>query len=113
MTFVSDSENVSYYSDTADIAGFYEENEDIPAFEKAGPRQMIYHNPAWCRAAILTAGGLCPGLNEVIKFLTITLTRDYGVNDVFYSYVPSNWAAELYYRHCRQVKKVLPESDSS
>ena len=98
MTFVSDSENVSYYSDPADIAGFYEENEDIPAFEKAGPRQMIYHNPAWCRAAILTAGGLCPGLNEVIKFLTITLTRDYGVNDILgirYGYRGLNPAHDL------------------
>ena len=81
MTFVGDSETVSYYNDTAQITRFI--GEEIPAFEKAGPRRMLFHNPAWCRAAILTAGGLCPGLNDVIKFLTISLTRDYGVNDIF------------------------------
>ncbi len=83
MTFVNDSETVCYYSDAAEITGFINRGEEIPAFEKAGPRAKIYHNPAWCRAAILTAGGLCPGLNDVIKFLTLSLTRDYGVNDIY------------------------------
>lgn len=83
MTFVSDDDAVSYYTDPRDISGFIQRSEEIPAFEKAGPRAFIYHNPAWSRAAILTAGGLCPGLNDVIKFLTISLTRDYGVNDIF------------------------------
>ena len=83
MTFVKDSETVCYYNDAADILRFVDAGEEIPAFEKAGPREKIYHNPAWCRAAILTAGGLCPGLNDVIKFLTLSLTRDYGVNDIY------------------------------
>lgn len=83
MTFVDDSERISYYHRTCDINEVLNAKEELPAFEKAGPRKMIYHNPAWSRAAILTAGGLCPGLNEVIKFLTISLTRDYGVNDIF------------------------------
>ena len=83
MTFVKDEESVCYYTDASEISRFFFAGEEIPAFEKAGPRQMIYHNPAWCRAAILTAGGLCPGLNDVIKFLTLSLTRDYGVNDIY------------------------------
>lgn len=83
MTFISDAETVCYYNDVAQLEKFIKAGEAIPAFEKAGPRAKIYHNPAWSRAAILTAGGLCPGLNDVIKFLTISLTRDYGVNDIF------------------------------
>lgn len=83
MTFVGDDENISYYSDTNDLKYFIDKGEDIPAFEKAGPREKLFHNPAWSRAAILTAGGLCPGLNDVIKFLTISLTRDYGVHDIY------------------------------
>ena len=83
IAFVDDAATVSYYADAGEIAGFIRRGEEIPAFEKAGPRRMIFHNPAWCRAAILTAGGLCPGLNEVIKFLTITLNRYYGVNDIY------------------------------
>ena len=83
MTFVDDSECVSYCNNAAELSSVIASGKEIPAFEKAGPRRMIYHNPAWSRAAILTAGGLCPGLNEVIKFLTISLTRDYGVNDIY------------------------------
>ena len=98
MTFVDDLESVSYYCDPADFTAFIRNNEPVPAFEKAGPRKMLFHNPAWSRAAILTAGGLCPGLNEVIKFLTISLTRDYGVNDILglrYGYRGLNPASNL------------------
>ena len=49
----------------------------------AGPREKIYHDPAWTHAAILTAGGLCPGLNDVIKGLTRTLMVRYNVPIVF------------------------------
>ena len=40
-----------------------------PSFERAGPHAKIYHDPNWTRVGILTAGGLCPGLNNVIKGL--------------------------------------------
>ena len=83
QTFVSDDDTVSYFNDAKNITSYTDRGEEIPSFEHAGPRKMIYHNPAWSRAAILTAGGLCPGLNEVIKFLTISLYRDYGVQDVY------------------------------
>ncbi|MCL1888756.1 MAG: ATP-dependent 6-phosphofructokinase [Kiritimatiellaeota bacterium] len=50
-----------------------------PTFEKAGPRAKIFHDPAWSRAAILTAGGLCPGLNHVVKGIVEILALDYGI----------------------------------
>ena len=40
---------------------------------RAGPREKIYFDPAKCKAAIVTCGGLCPGLNDVIRQLVITL----------------------------------------
>ncbi len=52
------------------------------AFEQAGPRKSIYFNPAEARAAIVTCGGLCPGLNDVIRSLVLTLTFHYGVNEI-------------------------------
>ncbi len=55
----------------------------VPSFEKAGPRAKIFHAPSWSRAAIVTCGGLCPGLNDVIKGLVQTLWFDYGVRNVF------------------------------
>ena len=96
--FVRDDESVTYFMDPAEIAAYTARGEAVPAFERAGAREMIYHNPAWCRAAILTAGGLCPGLNEVIKFLTLCLIRNYGVRDIYgipYGYRGLNPARNL------------------
>lgn len=53
------------------------------SFEEAGPHHKIFHDPAWSRAAILTAGGLCPGLNHVIKGLVEILTLDYGIETIY------------------------------
>lgn len=53
------------------------------SFEEAGPHRKIFHDPAWSRAAILTAGGLCPGLNHVIKGLVEILTLDYGIRTIY------------------------------
>lgn len=81
--FVKEGSSVVYETDAAALKGYVERNEEIPSFELAGPREKIFHDPAWSRAAILTAGGLCPGLNEVIKFLTLTLKQRYGVPVVY------------------------------
>jgi len=53
-----------------------------PSFERAGPHGKIFHAPSWSRAAIVTAGGLCPGLNNVIKGLVEILTFDYGIKNI-------------------------------
>jgi 6-phosphofructokinase 1 len=54
-----------------------------PSFERAGPHLKIFHDPAWSRVGIVTAGGLCPGLNNVIKGLVEILTFDYGIKNIF------------------------------
>jgi 6-phosphofructokinase 1 len=54
-----------------------------PAIECAGPRQVIRFDPARVRAAIVTCGGLCPGLNNVIRAVVLTLYHHYGVRDVW------------------------------
>jgi 6-phosphofructokinase 1 len=53
------------------------------AFEVAGPREALYFDPARTSAAILTAGGLCPGLNNVIRSVTMQLYYGYGVRKVW------------------------------
>jgi 6-phosphofructokinase 1 len=57
--------------------------QDIPGLEPAGARRKIYFDPSKTRAAIVTCGGLCPGLNDVIRALVIELTRLYGVQRVY------------------------------
>ena len=98
QAFIADDETVCYETDAKKIAQYVQSGEDIPAFERAGAREKIFHDPAWSRAAILTAGGLCPGLNEVIKFLTQTLINDYKVPVVYgipYGYRGLNPARKL------------------
>lgn len=55
----------------------------MPTFERAGPLERIFHDPSWTRVGIVTAGGLCPGLNNVIKGLVEILSFDYGVKSIF------------------------------
>src|SRR5690606_11345967 len=52
------------------------------AFELAGPRDRIFFDPKKTRAAIVTCGGLCPGLNNVIRGLVFELWFGYGVRRI-------------------------------
>lgn len=52
------------------------------AAEAAGPRRRVFFDPASTRAAIVTCGGLCPGINDVIRATTMVLWYRYGVQDI-------------------------------
>ncbi|OWV24119.1 diphosphate--fructose-6-phosphate 1-phosphotransferase [Fibrobacter sp. UWB1] len=83
VPFVSESDRVSLTADIGRIQKFCECGKAIPSLEAAGPRETIFHDPAWTRAGIVTCGGLCPGLNNVIKGLVQVLWFDYGVRNIF------------------------------
>jgi 6-phosphofructokinase 1 len=73
--FATESETFARYAET--------KLGHLPTFEKAGPKERIFHDPRWTRVGIVTAGGLCPGLNTVIKGLVEILKFDYGVTNIF------------------------------
>ena len=50
--------------------------------ECAGPREMLYFSPANVHAGIVTCGGLCPGLNDVIRAVVRCLWYRYGVRRI-------------------------------
>ena len=52
------------------------------SFELSGPREKIFFDPSKTRAAIVTCGGLCPGLNDVIRALVLGLHRNYNVKNI-------------------------------
>ncbi|WP_434046639.1 MULTISPECIES: ATP-dependent 6-phosphofructokinase [Sorangium] len=54
-----------------------------PAFELAGPRNRVFWDPREMRAGIVTCGGLCPGVNNVIRGLVLTMAASYGVQEIF------------------------------
>lgn len=81
--FVSDDQRVCLTTDIQTLDRLNANKMQIPSLEAAGPRETIYHDPSWTRAAIVTCGGLCPGLNNVIKSLVQVLWFDYGVRNIF------------------------------
>ena len=56
--------------------------DELPGFEAGGPRRKIFFDPSKTRVGIVTCGGLCPGLNNVIRGLVMELTRHYGVHRI-------------------------------
>ncbi len=56
--------------------------DSLPSFEMAGPRNQLFFEPAQVRAAIVTCGGLCPGLNNVVRGLVTELVDGYHVSQV-------------------------------
>ena len=57
-------------------------SEDSLLFELAGAREHLFFNPSETRAGIVTSGGLCPGLNDVVRSLFLEMHHAYGVRDV-------------------------------
>ncbi len=55
---------------------------DDVLFELAGSREKLFFDPSTARAGIVTCGGLCPGLNDVIRSVFVELRYAYGVQDV-------------------------------
>jgi len=80
--FVPDSQHVLYHSDLVTLRKYIDAGQEPPAFEVAGPRELIYFEPAGLRCGIVTCGGLCPGLNDVIRAIVLSLYHHYGVKDV-------------------------------
>ena len=58
------------------------QTEEPPSFERAGPRRSIYFDPTKLKTAIVTCGGLCPGLNSLVRAIVLQLHYIYGVTNV-------------------------------
>ena len=81
--FVGDTERVLYQSDVAEIEQLLEAGSKPAVFEKAGPREKIYFDPSKLKCGIVTCGGLCPGLNDVIRAIVMALHYHYNVQTIF------------------------------
>lgn len=79
--FVSDKERVLYNVNWRPDPVDYE--EPPLTMELAGPREFIFFDPSKTKVAIVTCGGLCPGINNVIRSLVMTLHHRYGVRKIF------------------------------
>lgn len=83
-------------------------------FIKGGPRKDIFFNPDEVKVAIVTCGGLCPGLNVVIREIVMSLWFNYEVKDIygikwgykgFYTDTDENWV-KLEPKHVSDIHKL-------
>ncbi len=81
--FVTDEMRVTLRVSAAFLKEALASGKEIPTAELAGPRPYIYFDPSKTRAAVVTCGGLCPGINDVIRSIVLTLYHSYGVRHIY------------------------------
>ena len=81
--FVSDADRVMINIKLADIEAMIAKGQSPSAFELAGPRRKVYFDASKLRCAIATCGGLCPGLNDIIRAIVLELYYRYGVKNIY------------------------------
>lgn len=82
FNFVEDSHRVLFDVTAAQWKHLQESGGQPLTLEKAGPRKSLLFNPEETTAAIVTCGGLCPGINNVIRGLVMGLYYFYGVKRI-------------------------------
>ncbi|MDX1501562.1 MAG: ATP-dependent 6-phosphofructokinase [Thermoanaerobaculia bacterium] len=80
--FIDDEGRVLVTAETGELEALLEADAAIPSFEAAGPRREVFHSPDQLTCGIVTCGGLCPGVNDVIRSIVLTLNHGYGVRRV-------------------------------
>lgn len=81
--FVSDAERIVYDDTQEAIEAHVAAGRPLPGFEVAGARERIYFDSTKLKVGIVTCGGLCPGLNNVIAGLVQELRALYGVRQIY------------------------------
>ncbi|MBB5352389.1 6-phosphofructokinase 1 [Haloferula luteola] len=78
----TDGDRILLCDHTAELEASLAKGEPLPSIELAGPRKEIFFNPTQTCVAIVTCGGLCPGLNDVIRTIVMQSYYAYGVRRI-------------------------------
>ncbi|MBF0243025.1 MAG: ATP-dependent 6-phosphofructokinase [Desulfamplus sp.] len=81
--FAKDNDRIVAIVNHESILNYIKNAIEIPSFEVAGPREKIYFDPNKLKCAIVTCGGLCPGLNDIIRSVVLELYYCYGVRNIY------------------------------
>ncbi|MCP3926019.1 MAG: ATP-dependent 6-phosphofructokinase [Desulfobacterales bacterium] len=82
-TFVKDSDRVILDVDLNSITKKIKSGKTPLSFELAGPREELYFDSSKLKCGIVTCGGLCPGLNDVIRSIVFELHYRYDVKNIY------------------------------
>ncbi len=83
VPFIRDDCHALYHTHVEKIRELLNAGEEPPCMELAGPREEIFFEPSELRCGIVTCGGICPGINDVIRSIVLCLHYHYGVDKVF------------------------------
>ncbi len=83
VRYVVEENQVLLHANAAEVRRRLGEGRALPSMEVAGPRERIFFDPASIACGIVTCGGLCPGVNDVIRAVTLSLHHHYGVRRVY------------------------------
>ncbi len=81
--FTSDVDRIVYDHREKYFHYCVEKKKEPLTLELAGPRKRIYFDPQKLRCALVTCGGLCPGINDVIRSIVLALYHTYGVRHIY------------------------------
>jgi len=82
-SFISDSQRILVDANMENTVSLIENGKKCPSFELAGPREKIFFDPSKLKCALVTCGGLCPGLNDIIRSIVLELFYGYGVKNIY------------------------------
>lgn len=81
--FVSDKERIIVDVQLDHLEENHRNKKKVISFDQAGPREKIYFDPSKLKCAIATCGGLCPGLNDIIRSIVLELFHIYSVKTIY------------------------------
>jgi 6-phosphofructokinase 1 len=81
--FISDDARITVDVQIEYLEDFIAQKKGLLSFEQTGPREKIYFDPSKLKCAIATCGGLCPGLNDIIRSVVLELYHIYHVKNIY------------------------------
>ncbi|SEA08485.1 6-phosphofructokinase [Desulfuromusa kysingii] len=82
VQFADENERLLYHSSPEDLRPYIAAGLEPPSMERAGPRQQIFFDRHQLSCGIVSCGGLCPGINNVIRAVVMSLYHHYGVRRI-------------------------------
>jgi 6-phosphofructokinase 1 len=83
ISFVSDEDRILIDVNVNRACLQLAEGPAPPSYELAGPRRHVFFDPSKLKCALVMCGGLCPGLNDLIRSIVLELHYGYGVRNIF------------------------------
>lgn len=81
--FVSDKERILVNIVVDEVIRAAKGRKKPLSFERAGPRSKIFFDPSKLHCAVASCGGLCPGINDIIRSIVLALHYHYGVRNIY------------------------------